>query len=365
MGSRLFGNSSSLLGGRSFSDAGDRADVATILGIDVARIPDRPGLAYDQIVDDIADGRIKALWVVGTNPSHSWVHQRRFVDVLDRLEFLVVQDMYSTTETAQRAHLVLPAAGWAEKDGTFINSERRNGLVKRVETAPGSALADFSIFKLVAEEWGCGDMFRAWHSPEATFQILKRICDDRPCDISGIDGYEFIDRRGGVQWPFPTAAPDPDPERRLFADGVFFHDDGRARLIFEDPRPSIDSATEDFPLRLLTGRGSSSQWHTQTRTGKSAVLRSLASEDAYVELSPIDAAARSIQARDWVVVSSARGSMHARAVVTPTVGDGNVDVPMHYATTNQLTISEFDPYSRQPSYKAGAVQLRRAHAPRR
>lgn len=363
MGSRMFSNTTSLFAGRDFVDDNDRAEVAGILGIDATRIPAQQSLAYDQIIDGIEAGRIKALWVIATNTAHSWIDQHRLDAVLGKLDLLVVQDMYSTTETARRAHLILPAAGWGEKEGTFINSERRFGIIKRVSKAPGSALADFYIFKLIADAWGCGDLFKDWTSPEATFAILQRLSAGRPCDFTGIDGYTAIDAEGGIQWPkLPDAAGEPS-ERRLFEDGRYYHPDGRARFIFETPRTPGEITSVTYPLRLITGRGSSSQWHTQTRTAKSAVLRSLGAETPYVEITPDDAAARSIEADDWVTVASPRGSMRARAVVTPTVGAGQVFIPMHYATTNQLTFSEFDKYSRQPSYKSGAVEVRKARTP--
>jgi assimilatory nitrate reductase catalytic subunit len=362
MGSRLFSNTTNLLGGRDFTDADDRSDVAGILGIDAARIPDQPSLAYDQIVRGITDGRIKGLWVVATNTAHSWIDQEQLRDAFGRLEFLVVQDMYSTTETARLAHLQLPAAGWGEKEGTFINSERRVGLVKRVSASPGLALADFSIFKLIADAWGCGDLFERWTSPEAVFEILKELSRGRPCDLSGIDGYDAIDAAGGVQWPVPAGTGVvPGDERRLFADGRFHHSDGRARFVFEAPRRVAEPPTVAFPLALLTGRGSSSQWHTQTRSAKSTVLQQLSVTEPYVELAPTDAHARGITTGDRVVVSSPRGSMDAKAMVTPTVAQGQVFIPMHYPGTNRLTNASFDPYSRQPSYKHGTVEVRRAH----
>ncbi|MHB8669729.1 MAG: molybdopterin oxidoreductase family protein [Acidimicrobiales bacterium] len=360
MGSRLFSNTTSLFGGRDFADAGDRREVAAELGIDVARIPDRPSWAYDQIMDGVADGRIKGLWVIATNSAHSWIHQSGARDALARLDFLLVQDMYSTTETAQLAHLVLPAAGWGEKEGTFINSERRIGVVKRVAQAPGDALADFYIFRMIADAWGCGDMFSEWISPEAVFAILGRLSRGRPCDIGGISGYRMVEEARGIQWPFPEgSAPRAGEERRLFADGRFFHADGRACFVFEAPRPVAEPVSEDFPLVLLTGRGSSSDWHTGTRTSKSAVLRSLGEQEPYVEISPHDADERQIGWGDWTIVSSARGTMRARARITPTVASGQVFVPMHYVGTNRLTNPSFDPHSRQPSYKSGAVQVRR------
>src|SRR5690606_14736022 len=106
-----------------------------------------------------------------------------------------------TTETAAQAHLYLPAAGWGEKDGTMINSERRIGLIKKVRLSPGQALADFHICRLIADRWGCGEMFARWTSPEAVFQMLKEISCGQPCDFTGISDYRMIDDSGGIQWP--------------------------------------------------------------------------------------------------------------------------------------------------------------------
>lgn len=359
MGSRLFANTTSLLGGHDFTSERDRTKVASILGIDPARIPDRNSLAYDQILENVLTGKIRALWIVGTNSAHSWINQADAHDILGRLEFLAVQDMYATTETAQRAHLVLPAAGWGEKDGTFINSERRIGLVKRVARAPGEALADFYIFKLIAEAWGCGEMFRRWSSPEAVFRLLCELTRGQPCDITGIDGYEALENLRGVQWPLPLGTkPTARSERRLFEDKRFHHPDGRARFVFGEPERIPEATDASFPFTLLTGRGSASQWHTLTRTGKSTVLEKLGARTPYVEMSPIDAAALGVGPGELVVIESRRGRMTARAFVTHRVKPKQVFVPMHYACTNQLTLGAFDRYSRQPAYKACAVALR-------
>ncbi len=362
MGSRLFSNTTNLFGGRDFRSAADREEVAGLLGIPAARIPDQPSLAYDQIVEGINRGTIKGLWIVATNTSHSWINQEEVRELLSRLEFLVVQDMYSTTETARQAHLVLPAAGWGEKEGTFINSERRLGLVKRVARAPGQALADFAIFKLVADAWGCGELLAEWTDPEAVFRITQRLSAGRPCDITGIADYRMIEECGGIQWPFPagatgTAPEPPERERRLFEDGRFFHADGRARFLFSEPEPVGEPVSPAYPFVLLTGRGSSSQWHTQTRTSKSSMLRGLYAERAYVEIAPADADALGIRPHDDVVIRSRRGAMRAWAFVTPTVATGQVFIPMHYEETNRLTRPAFDPHSRQPSYKHCAVNV--------
>jgi len=368
MGSRLFANATSLLGGREFSDASDRETVARLLGIPSAVIPDAPSWAYDQIVDGIESGAIRGLWVVATNSSHSWIHQDRFNDLMRRLDFLVVQDLYSTTETARHADLLLPAAGWGEKLGTMINSERRIGLVKPVSRPPGEALSDFAIFRILAEGWGCGAMFREWRSPEAVFQILKRLSAGRPCDFSGIRDYEHLDEAGGLQWPCPAEgslapnAADGDAllrrrTVRLFGDGHFFTPDRRARFLYDAPRDVSEPTSAEYPFVLLTGRGSSAQWHTNTRTGKSAVLRQLHPAECYVEIHPDDAQRLGIVPGSRVEVRSRRASLVADAVVTPGVQPGQLFIPMHYAEVNRLTNPSYDPHSRQPNYKHCAVNV--------
>lgn len=357
MGSRLFSNTTNLLGGHDFENAEHRRKVADILNIDESVIPQEPSLPYNEILEGILRGQIKGLWIIGTNPAHSWIHQSQCRDILDRLDFLVVQDMYHSTDTAQLADLVLPAAGWGEKAGTFINSERRLGVIRKVSRAPGEALADFSIFRLIAEYWGCGEMFRDWDSPEAVFQILKRLSAEQPCDITGIADYRMIDEAGGIQWPLKSTDRRHAAERRLFEDGRFFHSDGRAKFVFEQPRPMTEPPNDKFPMVLLTGRGTASQWHTQTRTGKSAVLRKLYPPDIYVEISPTDARSLGVSHHDHVDVVSQRGRLSATAFVTPTVQPGQVFIPMHYVEANRLTDAVFDPYSKQPSYKACAVNV--------
>ncbi len=363
MGSRLFSNTTNLLGGHDFTKAAHREKVASALDIPVERIPDRPSLAYDQIIDGIAEGKIKGLWMIATNGAHSWINQRRFKELVGKLDFFVVQDMYANTESAQLAHLILPAAGWGEKEGTFINSERRIGLSCRVSRAPGEALADFHIFRLIADYWGCGGLFRSWTSPEQVFHKMKAVTRGQPCDITGIRDYAMLEHAGGVQWPWPQAAAEaapegmPEQERRLFEDGCFFTADERARFVFEAPRQVPEPVCAEFPFVLLTGRGTSAQWHTQTRTSKSAILRKLHPKRLWVEINPEDAQVLGIRDAEPVRVTSRRASIEAQAWVTPTVQRGQVFMPMHYAEVNQLTLGVVDPYSRQPSYKHSAVRV--------
>jgi anaerobic selenocysteine-containing dehydrogenase len=358
MGSRLFANATSLLGGRDFLNPDHRSEVAAVLGIPSSVIPGKNSLAYDQILNRVADGRIKGLWVIGTNPAHSWIDQCAFHEAARKLEFLVVQDMYHSTETAKIADLVLPAAGWGEKEGTFINSERRIGVVKKVARAPGQALADFQIFRLIAHYWGCDGFFREWTSPQAAFQILKRLSVDRPCDFSGIRDYGHIDELGGIQWPFPAGAPNPPArERRLFEDGRFYHADGKAKFLFEAPRELPEKTNAEYPFVLLTGRGSSAQWHTLTRTNKSEILKQLAPAELHVEVHPEDARELGLRNGCRAKITSRRGDLTAVVMVTATVRRGQCFVPMHDPRTNRVTLACFDIYSRQPAYKYSAVRI--------
>ncbi len=380
MGSRLFSNTTNLLGGHDFTNAAHREKIARALGIPVERIPDRGSLPYHKILEGVERGKIKGLWIIATNPFHSWIDQNAVPRLADKLDFLVVQDPYTTTETARQADLLLPAAAWAEKDGTFINSERRIGLNKKVRRAPGQALSDFRIFQLIAHYWGCGEMFARWSNPAAVFELLKECSRGQPCDITGIENCAMLEELGGVQWPCPervailrpeeSRKPErevalrpeesrepPRQERRLFADGKFFTPDGRARFVFEKEESPAELPCAEYPLTLLTGRGTSSQWHTETRTAKSAILRKLAPAELLLDIHPADAALSGIADHAAIRVASRRGELTARARHSETVARGQVFFPMHHPAVNRLTYAAFDPLSHQPSYKHCAVRV--------
>jgi len=358
MGSRLWSMTASLYAGRSFEDEADRSAVAQICGWPVERIPSRPSMAYDQIIEGIRSGQIKGLWVLATNTAHSWGDRGELAGLLDSLDFLVVQDLYADTDTAVHADLFLPAAGWGEKDGTMINSERRIGLVKQVRRPPGQALSDFAILRLVAHAWGCGELFEDWSTPEEVFGILGRLSAGRPCDHSGVTTYRELDDAGGVQWPAPAGSGPWVSERRLFEDGRSYHPDGRFRLVASEPEPSPRPTSETFPFTLLTGRGSTAAWHTETRTGRSPLLRKLVPADLRLDLHAEDAAELGVAEDDEVEVASAWGSVRCRAQVGDAVQRGQVFLPMHDAATNILTHPVVDPISRQPSYKDTPVAIR-------
>ena len=357
MGSRLYSNTTSLFAGYKFTEAADRAKIAEILGIDESRIPTQDSLPYNKILEKARAGELKGLWIIATNPAHSWINKKEFFEALDNLDFLVVQDLYTTTETAEVADLLLPAAGSGEKDGTLINSERRIGIVQKVMDPPGEAKSDFDIFRGIADAWGCGEMFAEWDSPESVFRILQRSSRGRPCDITGIGGYQELRERGGVQWPYPEENPPEGEERRLFGDGQFFTPNGKAKILFEEPRPMPELPDEEYPYLLLTGRGSVAQFHTQTRTGKVEMLRKLYPQECYVEIHPDDAALLRIEDGQKVKVSSRRGESVMNAKIEDGVKPSQVFIPMHYPETNWLTFPAFDPYSFEPSYKSGAVKV--------
>jgi anaerobic selenocysteine-containing dehydrogenase len=357
MGSRIFSNTTSLYAGLDFLQEADRNRVAEQMGIDVARIPAQNSLPYHKILERIDTGEMKAIWFLATNPGHSWIDKNTLFERLRTLDFVVVQDLYTTTQTAQFADLLLPAAGSGEKYGTFINSERRIGIVDKVMDPPGDAKSDFDIFKGIAEAWGIGEMFSDWNTAEDVFRFLTRISAGRPCDISGITGYDMIRKMGGVQWPYPKDNPDSTQHRRLFSDGRFYTEDGRARLLVDEIAPIPEAANTEYPTILLTGRGSKVQFHTQTRTGKVALLRQSYPENAYVEVNPEDARELGLLNGTKVDVVSRRGAVTVDCRVSQELARGQVFMPMHYPETNLLTFPAFDPYSAEPAYKYSAVRL--------
>jgi anaerobic selenocysteine-containing dehydrogenase len=360
MGTREAGFTSSLPGYRKFERTEDREDLAAIWRVPVDRIPTARGLAYPDIVEAALDRRIRALWVIGTNPIVSFPNLGVLQQSLETLEFLVVQDGFHPTPTSELADLVLPAAIWGEKEGTYTNSERRVSKVNRAVDPPGEARADFEIFLDLAAALGCRDqLFPAWTKPEDAFEEWKRVSAGRLCDYSGMN-YEAIEAHGGIQWPYPAGATHAAGTRRLYSEGRFQTDDGKARLIPTNWEPFPEPPTPAFPLVLNTGR-TVEHWHTRTKTGQVPILERL-SPSAWVEMNPRDARALRLKTSDRVDVVSYRGRVRRLALrVTETVAPGQVFVPFHWAefNANQVTQSAFDPISREPNYKQCAVRVER------
>ena len=360
MGTREAGFASSLPGYRKFEVAEDREAVAAIWNVPVDRIPAARGLAYPDIIEAALSKRVRALWVIATNPIVSFPNLGVLRQALDTLDFLVVQDGFHPTPTSELAHLVLPAAIWGEKDGTYTNSERRVSKVNRAVDPPGEARSDFDIFLHLARALGCADeLFPGWTTPQDAFEEWKRVSAGRLCDYSGMS-YDAIDRYGGIQWPHPAGA-DATETKRLYADGRFQTEDGKARLIAVGWEPFPEQPTPNFPLVLNTGR-TVEHWHTRTKTGEVPILERL-SPHPWVEMNPRDAKKLQLRALEPVDVVSRRGRIRNLELrLTETVAPGQVFVPFHWATANanQATQSSFDPISREPNYKQSAVRVERA-----
>lgn len=360
MGTREAGFASSLPAYRRFEDPAHRAELAALWRVPVERIPDARGLAYPDIIEAALDKRIRALWIIATNPIVSFPNVGALRQALEGLELLVVQDGFHPTPTSELAHLVLPAAIWGEKEGTYTNSERRVSKVNRACAPPGEARSDFDIFLHLAAALGVGDeLFPGWTSPRDAFAEWSAVSAGRLCDYSGMT-YEAIEEHGGIQWPFPAGASDPAATRRLYADGVFQTSDGKAQLLPVEWEPFPEPPDQRFPFVLNTGR-TVEHWHTRTKTAKVPILEWL-SPRAWVEMNPRDARRLRLKAQDRVDVISRRGRVRGVELrLTETIAPGQLFVPFHYAewNANQLTQSAFDPFSREPNYKQSAVRVER------
>lgn len=362
MGSRETSFTSSLPGYRKFASEADRANIARLWNIAPERIPTSRGLAYPDIIEAVLARKIRALWIIATNPLVSFPNQDVLREALSRLDMLVVQDGFHPTPTTELAHIVLPAAIWGEKEGTFTNSERRVGKVNAAVAPPGEALPDFQIFLKVAEALGCrNEIYPNWQTPEDAFNEWRRVSAGRLCDYSGIS-YELLAERHSVQWPFPTGTDD-FPVSRLYQDGVFRTTDCRARFICAGWQPFPEQPNTEYPFIFNTGR-TVEHWHTRTKTAEVPVLHNL-SPRAWLEMNPRDAKRLALRAHDRVDIVSRRGRVRSVELrLTEIVGPGQVFMPFHFAETNanEVTQSAFDPISREPNYKQCAVRVERTGA---
>jgi anaerobic selenocysteine-containing dehydrogenase len=348
MGSREASFTSSLPGYRKFESEADREELARLWNVDAARIPQQRGLAYPDIIEAAVAKKIRALWIIATNPVVSYPNFGVLQQAFENLEFLVVQDGFHPTPTTDLAHLVLPAAIWGEKEGTYTNSERRVSKVNRAVKAPAEARSDFDIFLAVAEKLGVrNELFPGWTSPHDAFDEWRRVSAGRLCDYSAMT-WDQIEAEGGVQWG----------GERLYGDGRFQFDDGRAKLIAVECRPFPEQPNKEFPFIFNTGR-TVEHWHTRTKTGRVPILHRL-SPRAWLEMNPRDARTLGLSPHDKVSVVSRRSRVDGIELrVTEIVGPGQVFMPFHYEETNSnlVTQSAFDPVSREPNYKQCAVRV--------
>ena len=353
MGTREAGFTSGLPGYRKFESASDREELAGLWEIDPARIPTARGLAYPDIIEAAVGKRVRGLWIIATNPVVSFPNHEVLMQALDTLEFLVVQDGFHPTSTSALAHLVLPAAIWGEKEGTYTNSERRVSKVNAAVDPPGEARPDFDIFLDLAARLGVREeLFPGWRGPRDAFEEWKRVSRDRLCDYSGMT-YEAIEEAGGIQWG----------GERLYAYGAFPTEDGRARLYAVACEPFPEQPNREYPFVLNTGR-TVEHWHTRTKTGVVPILEGM-SPRAWLEMNPRDARRLKLRPHDRVSVVSARSRVDGVELrVTEIVAPGQVFMPFHYveANSNRVTQSAYDPISREPNFKQCAVKVIKTEA---
>ncbi|MGY3570393.1 molybdopterin oxidoreductase family protein [Vibrio paucivorans] len=329
----------------------------------------QPGLKAIDMFDAMAEGKIKAVWIMATNPMVSLPDSKKIKAALDACPFVVVSDCIADTETSRMADLVLPAQGWSEKSGTVTNSERRISRQRRVLPSPGQAKADWWVISQVAQKMGFGHAFDYIHEGEifseyARLTTIGNAHGERDLNLIGLTQ---LDDRGyseltPQQWPVQSMQSQP-VEQRFFSDGRFFTPDGKARFVavkHNDPRSQCKSAV---PLLLNSGR-TRDHWHTMTRTGLSAQLGSHAPEP-YVTVHPATAERYRIQPDDVVAICNSQGEVLARCRISDEVSPQQVFMPIHWNSVTaknskpcSLIIPNTDIASGQPEFKHTPVNIR-------
>ncbi|MFJ7965317.1 molybdopterin-dependent oxidoreductase [Streptomyces sp. NPDC096324] len=360
-----------LPGQRSVLVAEDRAFVEELWELAPGTIrADGAGQGTVDMFRRMADGDIKACWIICTNPVASVANRRTVIEGLERAEFVVAQDVFAETETNAYADVVLPGALWTETEGVLVNSERNVTLARPAADPPGEATADWRIIAAVARAMGYERGF-TYDSAEEVFEEIKRAHNpETGYDLRGVS-YERL-RSTPVQWPAAREdGPDRNPIRYVDGHGggpVFPTASGRAVFHARPHLPPAEMPDDDYPYVLNTGRVQH-QWHTLTKTGRVAKLNKL-NPGPFVELHPEDAAALGVAEGDSVEVASRRGRAVLPAVVTDRVRPGCCFAPFHwndlfgeYLSVNAVTSDAVDPLSFQPEFKVCAVSLTRVATP--
>lgn len=323
-----------------------------------------PGLKAVDMFRAVEEGRIRALWIIATNPAVSMPEADRMRAAIAGCDFVVVSDVTARTDTARLAHVLLPATAWGEKDGTVTNSERVISRQRRVIGAPGLARPDWQIICDVAARMGWGEAF-SYDGPADIFREYAALSGlagalGRDFDISALAEISDADYAALAPFCWPKSACRDGG--RFFADGQFYTEDARARMLSITPRAPLSQPSVRYPLRLNTGRVRD-HWHTMTRTAKSARLSQHLAEP-YLEIHPEDASARGIGPASLVTVQSAHGSAILRAMISERVRPGAVFAPMHWSNetasagrVDALVAAEADPVSGQPESKGSVVEV--------
>jgi len=379
MGGRETGGLAHLLPGyRKVTDPDHRTEMRGLWNIpsDAPGISPIPGIPATELVDALEDDRVKVVWIVATNPVVSQPDAARFIAALRRADLVIVQDAYHPTETSALAHVVLPGAQWAEKEGTQTNSDRRVSLMRRIVAPPGVALPDWEIFAKVGRALGYREQF-GWRTAAEVFDEYTRTTDGRLCDISGLS-HARLAQAGPMQWPVPSrgaAGVDHDGTERLYTGHRFPTADGRARMSPTPHAEPADPPDGDHPIVLTTGR-LPHQWHTMTRTGKAKDLMA-AEPEPFIELHADDARRAGVTDGEKVLIRSRRGNAAVRARISDTVAPGVAFAPFHWGALhldpgvnalNGVVTRAIDPISRQAELKASAIRVEpipaKTHPPR-
>ncbi|MEA1888357.1 MAG: nitrate reductase [Pseudomonadota bacterium] len=361
MGTREWSSCSGLPNHRYLENAVDRKEVADFWGIDEAFLPKQRGMFQTDIYHAIETGQIKGLWLIATNPLSSLPNTARVRKAMESLEFCAVQDCYEDTESAQYAHVFLPAGTWAEKEGVMTNTERRVNLVKPVSLPPGQAKPDLWIFNQMAKRFNADDKVSFPDDAADIFLEMGRLSKGRLADITGMS-HELIEQNRGIQWPYTQQQLDkgetpPSGGKRLYTeDALFRYADGKAKLI---PLPFIDNnevPDEKFPYWLNTGR-LIEHWHGRSKTGKIGDNNKY-SPVPFIEINPDAAIGLGINRGDYVRLVSRRSDAIVIAMPTQRVSKNSIFLPFHFHDcANRLTLGLLDPHSRQPAYKQSAVRI--------
>ncbi|GAB1262500.1 molybdopterin oxidoreductase family protein [Aurantivibrio plasticivorans] len=357
MGTREWSSCSGLPGYRMLENAEHRKEIAEFWGIEEDFFPEKRGLAQTDIFPAIESGQIKGLWLVATNPMTSMPNTARIRKIMEKLEFLVVQDAYADVESNQYAHVYFPAAVWAEKTGCFTNTERRVNLIRPVVEPLGESKPDFWIFTQMAKRFPNGQKIHFPEDTEGAFNEMRELSKgkERTLDISGMN-YDLIEENRGIQWPYREGSEGGEGDKRLYVDGKFPTHSGKANLI---PLPFIDNnerPCEDYPFWLNSGRVVE-HFHTRTRTGKLGNCNKF-SPTPYMEMNPDAAAELGVKHQSYVRLVSRRGDAVVMVQLTQRIPRNMVFIPFHFFDcVNRLSLGLLDPHSRQPAFKQGAVRI--------
>jgi predicted molibdopterin-dependent oxidoreductase YjgC len=342
-----------LPGYRLVANSRHRAEIEAAWGLAPGAIQPQPGKPATEMFEGLADGTIKAIWIIGTNPMFSMPNLDLIQRALHRAELVIVQDAYNDAETLRFADIVLPAAQWAEQDGTFTASDRHTTLLNKAVEPPGDARPDWQLVQSIAQHMGYGAQLGYQSAAEVYDELRHLTAGGHPLDISGISHARL--RAGPIQWPCPDATH--PGTARLYADGRFATPDGRARFRPAEFAPPGELPNVVYPLWLTTGRVLE-QWHSRTRTGQVAKLNQRES-GSYIEMHPDDAAQLGIAEGEQVNLYSRRGGCTATARLSPNILRGVLFMPIHWqdGNPNWATSAIIDPISKQPELKACAVWL--------